>query len=127
MQQVFNKNEEVSKTSVIFLPMIDLNPNDLRCVYSTLRFVEDNTKKLGRTPICTFDQALWWNALQVLSSPHCDLRSIIIRLGGFHTLMSFLGSVGFIMAVTGLPEALGVVYATNTASIFSVAKLLHEP
>ena len=61
-----------------------------------------------------FDQALWWKALQVLQSPRCDLDAIIIRMGGFHTQMSFLGCIGYIMSSPGLVEALETVYAGNT-------------
>jgi hypothetical protein len=42
-----------------------------------------------------------------VSSP---LKSIV-RLRGFHTEMSFLGSVGFLMNNSGLAEVLETVYA----------------
>ena len=38
---------------------------------------------------------------------------IVCRLGGFHTLMSFLGSIGFLMEGSGLQEALSGIYAKN--------------
>ena len=47
-------------------------------------------------------------------SPKCDLGSIIIRLGGFHTLMRFLGFVGYLMAKSGLSDILEIFYAGNT-------------
>lgn len=39
---------------------------------------------------------------------------VVIRLGGFHTLMSFLGSIGFIMKDSGLVEVLLCIYGENT-------------
>ena len=39
--------------------------------------------------------------------------NIVCRLGGFHLLMSFLGSIGTLMNGSGLDEILEQVYATN--------------
>lgn len=41
------------------------------------------------------------------------LRKIVLRLGGFHTLMSFLGSLGHLMGGSGLRELMETVYAPN--------------
>ena len=39
---------------------------------------------------------------------------IVSRLGGFHTLMSFVGSIGSVMEGSGLDKALGCIYGKNT-------------
>ncbi|KAF2885954.1 hypothetical protein ILUMI_20218 [Ignelater luminosus] len=44
----------------------------------------------------------------------CPLKSLFIRLGGFHFLLSFLGAVSHIMAGSGLEEAWMLVYAKNS-------------
>ncbi|CAG2191757.1 unnamed protein product [Mytilus edulis] len=41
------------------------------------------------------------------------LKSIVVRLGGFHTEMSLLGSIGQIMNSSGLSELLETVYAST--------------
>ena len=41
---------------------------------------------------------------------------IFVRLCGFHQLMSFLGSKGFLMEGSGLRKALETVYAPNTVT-----------
>ena len=41
------------------------------------------------------------------------LRSIVLRLGGFHTEMSFLGCIGHLMAASGLLQLLELIYAPN--------------
>ncbi len=43
-----------------------------------------------------------------------EIKSIVLRLGGFHTEMSFLGTIGHLMAGTGLRELLECIYAGNT-------------
>ena len=45
------------------------------------------------------------------SSP---IRQIVLKLGGFHTLMSFIGCIGQLMEGLGLQDLLNLVYATNT-------------
>ena len=39
--------------------------------------------------------------------------NVVCRLGGFHTLMSFLGSIGTLMAGSGLSNVLETVYGKN--------------
>ena len=41
---------------------------------------------------------------------------IVCRLGGFHTMMSFLGSIGAMMKGSGLEEALETAYGPNAVT-----------
>ena len=40
--------------------------------------------------------------------------NIVISLGGFHLLMSFLGGIGTIMGGSGLAETMETIYAQNS-------------
>ena len=72
------------------------------------------------TPVCTFDQPLWWKALQIITCKDSDVSDIVIRLGGLHTIICFLASIGHIMAESGLKQALEICYAEDTVPhIFS--------
>ena len=42
------------------------------------------------------------------------MEDVLVRLGGFHLLMSFLGCIGYIMAGSGLKELLTLIYAPNS-------------
>jgi len=108
--QMVQKGNHPGESSVLYLPMIDMNSNDMTCIYSTLHFVSSHAKQYNVTPIRTFDQPLWWKALQIIKS---DLRLIVVRLGGFHTEMSFLGCIGHTMAGSGLKDVLELIYASN--------------
>ena len=103
------------KSSVQFLPMIDMDPSNLTCIYSTLSFIVDHTKRYNLIPIITFDHPLWWKALLiVLNEPgDSDMKSIVLRLGGLHIQMSFLRCIGHIMAGSRLQDVLELVYAKN--------------
>jgi len=90
------------------IPIIDLNPNDMSCVFSTLSFVSQQAQLLGMPTACiTFDQPLWQKAFEIV---HSTGLYIVCRLGSFHTVMNFLGAVGLVMSGSGLGEALQVCY-----------------
>ena len=99
-------------SSVSFLPIIDLNPSDESYIYSALFFIEKQTKLLNvNTPCVTFDQSLWLKATGIINDANLN---IVCCLGGFHTLMGFLGSVGNMMKGSGLEELFSGVYAENS-------------
>ena len=51
--------EYPGKSPVTKLPIIDLDPTNMPCIYSTLKFVEGQAKALNQeTPVLTFDQLL---------------------------------------------------------------------
>ncbi|MCG8047094.1 MAG: hypothetical protein N0E48_15920, partial [Candidatus Thiodiazotropha endolucinida] len=115
LMQTVHEGEYPGQSSVTFLPMIDMNPSDMSCIFSTLNFICDHAKKYNQTPIVTFDQPLYWKALMIIHQGNAAsfVRSIVLRLGGFHTEMSFLGCIGHLMQGSGLAELLETVYASN--------------
>ena len=97
---------------VDMLSIIDLNPSDEDCIFSTLVFVINQAKRFNiPTPNITFDQPLYVKAVDIAMKAELD---IVVRLGGFHTLMSFLGSLGHLMKGSGLEELLGLIFGPNT-------------
>ena len=105
------KGEYPGKSSVSLLPVIDLNPTDMTCIFSTLKYVEHQAKELEiMTPVIAFDQPLWIKAFEIIEAKSLN---IVCMLGGFHLLMSFLGSIGEVMKESVLEEAMEQVYAEN--------------
>ena len=83
------------KSTITLLPITGLNPSDHTCIYSTLLFVIDQSQRLSIvTPSITFDQPLWLKATEIAIEKSLN---IVVHLGGFHTLMSFAGSIGLLM------------------------------
>lgn len=103
------------KSKIDFLPMIDLNPNEMTCVYSTLQYIIDQAGKIGLpyTPTITFDQPLWLKAMCIVKE---ESMPIVCRLGAFHMLMSYMGGIGNIMKGCGLQQAFEQVYAPNSVT-----------
>ena len=123
MMQMLHDGPHPGKSSIEFLPMIDLDPCDPTCIYSTLKFVLSHAQLYDVTPVLTFDQPLYWKALTIVRSQPNDteFNKIVLHLGGFHMQMSFLGSMGHLMACSGLQELL-VVYARNTVTYMMTGK-----
>ncbi|VDI18420.1 Hypothetical predicted protein [Mytilus galloprovincialis] len=116
--QMVHKGEYPGKSTVSFLPMIDMSATDMSCIYSTLTFVCNLATRYDVSPVLTFDQPLYWKALTIVQNekPNSQLKSLVLRLGGFHTEMSFLGSIGHIMSNSGIQEILELIYAPNAVS-----------
>lgn len=114
MRKVYNTGfVHCNKTDIDALPFINLDPGNLSTIYTALLFAENECKKQGqRSCLVTFDQPLYAKASEIVAAaPPGELDIVTVRLGGFHLLMSFLGSVGFIMAGSGLEQLWEQVYA----------------
>lgn len=110
MQDV-SKGGHAPKSKTVMLPIINLNPTNEACVYSTLQFVIEQSKRLGIvTPSITFDQQLWIIALEIIMAKQLN---IVPLLGGFHMLMSFYGSIGNIMDGSGISKLFHTIYGEN--------------
>lgn len=95
------------KSIVTMLPIINLHATDVNALYSLLTFVTEQSSKHNLPmPAITFDQPLYIKAYEIASSMN---MKIFVRLGGFHQLMSFLGSIGNMMEGSGLRNALETV------------------
>ena len=122
--QVAVKGQLYETSSIQILPFINLDPTKLDTIYSALCFAQDqiarqdtlwngvdqNNKMLGAV---TFDQPLYAKAYDIIKASS-DLDRIILRLGGFHLLMSYMGSIGFIMKGSGLKCLCSTVYAPKS-------------
>lgn len=118
MMQLVQNGSHSGKASVNFLPIIDMKPTDYTCINSTLHFISKDADKHNASPTITFDNPLYWKARTIIenepmSSP---IKRIVVCLGGFHLKMSFLGTIGHLMAGTGLDVVLSQVYAENTVN-----------
>ena len=68
MMQFVQKGDHPGMSSVMFLPMIDVNPSDATCIYSTLKFLAEHAKYHNASHVVTFDQPLWWKALMIVDT-----------------------------------------------------------
>ncbi|KAF0716418.1 SWIM-type domain-containing protein [Aphis craccivora] len=117
IEYLTKENNKFSTSRILFLPFIHHPASNLNTIYTTLNSIHDNMKFHGHEAcVVTFDQPLFIKAREIVaaSEPGSELSKIIIRLGVFQLIMSFLGSIGYLMAGSGLKEVLSVVYAPNS-------------
>ena len=93
--------------------MISILPTS-HAYIQTLLFVISQAKKFkAHAPCATFDQPPWLKALNIV---HAENLQFVCRLGGFHTLMSFLGSICLLMKGSSVEDLFAEIYAENSAT-----------
>lgn len=110
-------NGSLDVSQVLPLPFVNLDPSNPTAIYSSLMFALKLCKKYDmKTCIVTFDQPLFLKATEIVSasSPAEDISKVVVRLGTFHLLMSFMGAIGYIMSGSGLEELWATIYAGNS-------------
>ena len=106
------------KTQAVYLPLIDMPPSDPDTILTALHEAKRLTNERGqKNTIFTRDQQLYKVAVEMKWAHPDDLSDVILRLGGMHMLMSFVGAVGTLMQGSGLSEVLESTFA-------GVAKML---
>ena len=51
-------------SSILFMPMIDQKSTDASCILSTMHFVCNQLLRHKMTPVLTFNQPLYWKAME---------------------------------------------------------------
>lgn len=116
-------NESYEKSRVICLPFINNTPTDFDTVYTVIDYSEKKRKEFNQGHMfVTFDQTLYIKAREIIAvysnSPDNNFNNVIVRLGSFHLLMSFMGCIGYIRHGSGLSTILSKVYAEKSVEKF---------
>ncbi|CAG2238782.1 unnamed protein product [Mytilus edulis] len=114
------------KPSVVFLPMINMNPSDLTCINSTANFIGKRVKAQHCVPIFAFDQPLYWKAMNIIKNEplNSPLKLVILRLRGFHLEMNFVGGIGHLMEGSRITELHKTVYAPSAVTHITSGKVI---
>ena len=100
------------------MPMIDLKSPHPVCILSTMHFVAEQSYKYNMTPVLTFNQPLYLRSMSIKEQQNesSALKKIVLIIGGFHQMMSFLGLIGYIMQGSQLQEVLELIYAEGSVN-----------
>ena len=91
------------KTHIVYLPLIDKAPADPATITSALLKAQAVTRATGQEyVIFTADQQLYKVAVHVMWENQALFSNVYLRLGGMHLLMSYVGSIGSLMAGSGM-------------------------
>lgn len=106
-------NKSYAVSNIVTLPFINASPSDYNTIYTTLLTAAERAHKANqKVCVVTFDQPLFQKACDIVaSSSDPRLKNVVVRLGGMHLLMSFMGCIGYVMAGSGLKEVLSLIYA----------------
>lgn len=100
------------KTQAVYLPLIDMPPSDPDTMMTALHETKRLTNERGQAKVVfTSDQQLYKVAVDVKWAYPNDISDVILRLGGMHMLMSFVGAIGSLMGGSGLSEILSSTFA----------------
>ena len=95
------------KTQTIYLPLLDMIPANPTTIQTSIKHAKVLSTRHGQSfCVYTCDQQLYRIAIIVLWNTPDLGRDFYLRLGGVHLLMSFIGSIGSLMAGSGLKEIL---------------------
>ena len=75
-------SQKVASRSIIhfFMPMKDMSPSNLTCIYSIMHYIAIDARRYNCTPILTFDQ--WKSFMIILAEPKESLfKNIVLKLG----------------------------------------------
>ena len=107
--------------TVGYCQVIEASPTELPTVYTVLRRSLDMANQLGQQDvIVVFDQAIYAKALDVKWQCKEEFKRIVLRLGSFHTICSFIAVIGKRFADAGLSDVFiesGVVGSGSLAGV----------
>ena len=125
MQHIFQAGDgdPVEKAGVLILPIIDLSPSDNTRIYSNLLYIQEQASRLNLPTVCvTLYQPIWLKAIEIVKAK--EMTKGVLRLGGFHLLMSACGSVFKMMKGSGIEEALEEAYGPNAVTQMTSGKAI---
>ena len=100
-----------AQTKAVYCPLIDMTPSDPDTMLTAMIEAEKKTHATGQKyTIFTTDQQLYRVVLAIMWVYPERFKYFIPRLGGMHTLMNFVGSVGTLMTNTGLEELMQAAF-----------------
>ncbi len=101
-----------TSTDYVFGPMINAQPSHPDTVLTALVLIEQFVTSHGQKYLqLVADMQLFKIAMQVKWSNPNRWKALVVRPGGMHTLMSFIGCVGTLMSGTGLEEILNAAFS----------------
>lgn len=116
MHNCYDDRKDFETSYVLALPFIDVNPGNPTAIFSALSYAANQSKLADQPCIVTFDQPLFLKAADIVANAagNSNIANVIVRLGGFHLVMSFLGCLGKFLEGSGIEEVWSTVYGKAT-------------
>lgn len=103
--RILQGRESVEKSTLYYLPVIEASPTEMTTVNTILaQSVEMADRLQVNSMVLVFDQAIYAKAQQIRWKDEKLTSRLVIRLGEFHTIMSFVGIIGKRFKAAGLQD-----------------------
>ena len=100
-------NRDDGHTIIPATPLIDMKPSDPDTMLTAMVGEERLVKSTGQDIVVfTCDQQLYKIAVNITWANPERFQNFVLRLGGMHFIMNFIGCVGTLMADTGLSDVM---------------------
>ena len=94
------------------MPLIDMTPSDPVAIMTALHQAQQITSDRGQDyVVLTADLQLYRVAVNILWAYPEQFDNVVLLLGGMHTQVSFIKSIGSLMAESGLYVLLDTTFA----------------
>lgn len=91
------------RTTIGYCPLIPAPSSDYSTIYTVMETLATMMNHLGQKHVVvTFDQAIYCKAKEIQWKRANEFSNMVIRLGGFHVVLNFLGTLGNMMTGSGL-------------------------
>ena len=111
------------ESSIGYCQVIDASPTEIPTVYTLLHKSLQIAHQLGQQDeIIVFDQAIYAKALEVIWQNQETFQRLVIRMGSFHTICSFVAAIGKRFGDAGLGD---IVTESGIVGSGSVAVVLY--
>ena len=95
--------------------MIDGNSTEYSTIYTVLKHAQKVTSALGQqVTVVTFDLLIYMKVKQIQWRYPEDIADVIIRMGGFHIALNYLGLMGKKYPDSGLDRYSVAVHQSRT-------------
>lgn len=116
-------NQMLEKSAIFYLPVIEASPTDMSTVKEViLRSLEIADKFQLQQIVAVFDQAIYAKVQEVRWMNDTFKQRLVVRLGEFHTAISFMSIIGKRFGDAGLRDILiesGVVAEGSVNGVLS--------
>jgi len=94
-------------TTIGYCPLIPESPTNVKTVYTVLKTIQNMLNSLDQDKkVITFDEAIYSKANIITWQRPDEFKDIVLRLGGFHTALTFMAVIGKVYDGSGLKDLL---------------------
>lgn len=97
----------IKRSNIGYCPMLDYKSTEPATVYTVLKMIQKISTHLEqRNAVITFDWAIYHVAREIQWDRPNEFANVIIRMGGFHLVLAYLGAIGKMHSSSGMKEIL---------------------